>query len=177
MRKSLHTALYVQKGLAAVRYPRGGELFRPDDFGEESIDYNIYGNPNARYLLVTYGRLFSYACKARTMLGEQGLDVCILKLCKIKPISREAVFFASRFREIWFFEEGVKNGGIARQFSDLVVLSGFKGRYHIKAIGDEFVKQMTVAEALAMLKLDSDGMAEVITRNLQDEETTGYFNT
>ena len=177
MRKSLHTALYVQKGLAAVRYPRGGELFRPDDFGEESIDYNIYGNPNARYLLVTYGRLFSYACKARTMLAEQGLDVCILKLCKIKPISREAVFFASRFREIWFFEEGVKNGGIARQFSDLVVLSGFKGRYHIKAIGDEFVKQMTVAEALAMLKLDSDGMAEVITRNLQDEETTGYFNT
>ena len=171
MRKSLHTALYVQKGLAAVRYPRGGELFRPDDFGEESIDYNISGNPNARYLIVTYGRLFSYACKAREELRRKGLDFCILKLCKIKPVSREAVFFASRFKEVWFFEEGVKNGGIARNFSDLLALSGFKGRYHIKAIGDEFVKQMTVGEALAQLRLDSAGMVEVITRNLSDGAT------
>ncbi len=176
MRKSLHTALYVQKGLAAVRYPRGGELYRPEDFGEESIDYNIYGNPNARYLIVTYGRLFSYACKAKDALREQGLDVCILKLCKIKPISREAVFFASRFDEVWFFEEGVKNGGIARNFSDLIVFGGFKGRYHIKAIGDEFVKQMTVSEALEQLKLDDKGMTEVILRNLNDEKKTRYFS-
>ena len=169
MRKSLHTALYVQKGLAAVRYPRGGELYRPDDFPEESIDYNIYGNPNARYLMVTYGRLFSYACKAQQKLREQGIDVCILKLCKIKPISGEATFFASRFKEIWFFEEGVKNGGIARNFSDLLVIRGFRGDYHIKAIGDEFVKQMTVNEALAMLKLDSEGMVEVILKDLKVE--------
>ncbi len=172
MRKSLHTALYVQKGLAAVRYPRGGELFRPDNFPEESIDYNIYGNPNARLLLVTYGRLFSYACKAQQKLFEKGVDVCILKLCKIKPISDDAVFFASRFGEIWFFEEGVKNGGIARNFSDLVVLRGFRGSYHIKAIGDEFVKQMTVNEALAMLKLDSQGMTDVILKDLGNEKTT-----
>ena len=169
MRKSLHTALYVQKGLAAVRYPRGGELYRPDDFPEESIDYNIYGNPNARYLMVTYGRLFSYACKAQQVLREKGIDVCILKLCKIKPISGEATFFASRFKEIWFFEEGVKNGGIARNFSDLLVIRGFRGDYHIKAIGDEFVKQMTVNEALAMLKLDSEGMVEVILKDLKVE--------
>ena len=172
MRKSLHTALYVQKGLAAVRYPRGGELYRPDDFPEESIDYNIYGNPNARYLMVTYGRLFSYACKAQQVLREKGIDVCILKLCKIKPISGEATFFASRFKEIWFFEEGVKNGGIARNFSDLLVIRGFRGDYHIKAIGDEFVKQMTVNEALAMLKLDSEGMVEVIQKDLNNEKTT-----
>ena len=172
MRKSLHTALYVEKGLAAVRYPRGGELYRPDDFPEESIDYNIYGNPNARYLIVTYGRLFSYACKAQKELRKNGLDVCILKLCKIKPISGEATFFASRFKEVWFFEEGVKNGGIARNFSDLLVIRGFRGDYHIKAIGDEFVKQMTVNEALAMLKLDSDGMVEVIQKDLNNEKTT-----
>lgn len=166
MRKSLHTALYVQKGLAAVRYPRGGELYKPDDFPEESIDYNIYGNPNAKNMIVTYGRLFSYACKAKETLAAQGIEVCILKLCKIKPISHEAVFFASRFKDIWFFEEGVKNGGIARNFADLVALRGFKGQYHIKAIGDDFVKQMTVTEALEMLKLDDKGMVEVIKKDI-----------
>ena len=166
MRKSLHTALYVQKGLSAVRYPRGAELFRPADFPEESIDYNIYGNPNARHLIVTYGRLFSYACKSREELARKGLDMCILKLCKIKPISHEAVFFATRFREVWFFEEGVKNGGIARNFADLLVLNGFRGNYHIKAIGDEFVKQMSVDEALEMLKLNAKGMTEVVIKDL-----------
>ena len=175
MRKALVDSLYCQSGLAAVRYPRGGELYKPDDFREESIDYNIYGNPNAKYLIVTYGRLFSYACRAKEILRSQGVDVCILKLCKIKPVSGEAVFFASRFEQIWFFEEGVKNGGIARNFSDLVVFRGFKGNYHIKAIGDEFVKQMTVSEALALLKLDANGMAEVITKDLKHEKTTRHL--
>lgn len=174
MRKSLHTALYVQKGLSAVRYPRGGELYRPSDFGEESIDYDIYGNPNSEFLIVTYGRLFSYACRAKELLKQQHIDVCILKLCKIKPVNQVAVFFASRFREVWFFEEGVKNGGIARNFADLIVLRGFHGIYHIKAIGDEFIKQMSVNEALSMLKLDEKGMAELITKDLNSPIDTPY---
>ena len=172
MRKSLNDAIYRQQNLAVVRYPRGGELYKPKDFAEESIDYNIYGNPNATYLIVTYGRLFSYACKAKEMLKAQKTDVCILKLCKIKPVSSEAVFFASRFKQIWFFEEGVKNGGIARNFADLIALRGFKGHYHIKAIGDEFVKQMSVSEALASLKLDSKGMVEVIKKDIKHEKKT-----
>ena len=164
MRKSLHTALYVQKGLAAVRYPRGGELYRPDDFGEESIDYNICGNPNARYLIVTYGRLFSYACKAREELRRKGLDFCILKLCKIKPINPKTIAFAREFEEVWFFEEGILNGGIARTFSDMLTWSGFEGRYHIRAIRDDFVRQMSVEEALCMLRLDTEGMVNIITK-------------
>ena len=172
MRESLADALYHQKGLSAVRYPRGGELYKPSDFKQESIDYNIYGNPNAKYLMVTYGRLFSYACKAKEILKKKKIDVCILKLCKIKPISTEAVFFASRFEQVWYFEEGVKNGGIARNFADLIAHRGFKGNYHIKAIGDEFVKQMSVNEALSMLKLDSKGMVDVIKKDIYYEKKT-----
>ena len=73
---------------------------------------------------------------------------------------------------MWFFEEGVKNGGIARNFADLIVLRGFKGSYHIKAIGDEFVKQMSVNEALEMLKLDSKGMVDVIKKDIYHEKKT-----
>ena len=109
---------------------------------------------------------------AKEMLKAQKTDVCILKLCKIKPVSQEAVFFASRFESVWFFEEGVKNGGIARNFADLIALRGFKGNYHIKAIGDEFVKQMSVNEALEMLKLDSKGMVDVIKKDIYHEKKT-----
>lgn len=170
MQKALKTAVYVCDSLAVVRYPRGGELYRPDDFGEESITYNIYGNQQCSNLLITYGRLFSYACRAKEQLAEMGIEICILKLCKIKPIDRKAVEFASGYENIWFFEEGIKNGGIARNFSDLLCLTDFKGKYHIKAIDDKFVKQMSVSEALDMLKLDNDGMVSVISNEIKEND-------
>ena len=73
MRKSLSTAIYICDSLAVVRYPRGGELYKPDDFGEEDLSYDVYGNPNCKNLLITYGRLFSYACKAKETLAKQGI--------------------------------------------------------------------------------------------------------
>lgn len=175
LRKSLYTAIYVCNGLSVVRYPRGGELYKPDDFEEEHIGYDVYGNTSSENLLITYGRLFSYACKAKEKLKEKGIDICILKLCRIKPIENEAIRIASKYKYVWFFEEGIKNGGIARNFSDLLMLTEFSGKYHIKAIDDKFVKQMSVSEALNMLKLDDDGMVHVITSNLEEyknEKTT-----
>ena len=111
------------------------------------------------------------------MLEEIGIEICILKLCKIRPINNEAVEFASNFENVWFFEEGIKNGGIARNFSDLLQRTQFSGNYHIKAINDEFVKQMSVSEALAMLKLDSKGMFDVITKNLGENQTENEKKT
>ena len=172
LRMSMYEALNNQEGLAVVRYPRGGELYKPEGFGEESTDYNIYGDINADYLIVTYGRMFSYAAKARELLKEQGVNVCLLKLCKIKPINPETVEYAKGFKSVWFFEEGIKNGGIARTFSDKLTHVGFTGNYHLKAIHDKFVKQMSVNEALKMLKLDSEGMTEVVIKDLANEKKT-----
>ena len=130
---------------------------------------DVYGNPNCKNLLITYGRLFSYACKAKETLAKQGVEICILKLCRIKPIDENAVDFAADFDNVWFFEEGIKNGGIARNFSDLICCTQFCGDYHIKAINDKFVKQMSVSEALHELKLDDDGMVNTITKNLKEK--------
>ncbi len=172
LRSTLYDALYVDDGLAAVRYPRGGELFRPDDLGEESTGYNICGDAGADCLIVTYGRTFSYAAAARELLRRQGVEVCLLKLCKIKPIDPSTVEFAGNFKDVWFFEEGIKNGGIARTFSDKLTHVGFTGRYHLKAIHDRFVKQMSVNDALGMLKLDSEGIRDVVIKDLTDEKKT-----
>lgn len=167
LKKSLFSAIYSCENLAAVRYPRGGELYKPEDYPSESINFDVYGNQNCENLIITYGRLFSYSCKAREFLRQQGTDVCILKLCRIKPIDKEAVITASKYKNVWFFEEGIKNGGIARTFCDLLQLTDFSGNFYIKAIDDRFVKQMSVSQALAMLGLDSDGIAKQIERDLR----------
>ena len=110
--------------------------------------------------------MFSYACKAKEILAEKGIEVCILKLCKIKPIDTAAFDFATKFNTVWFFEEGIKTGSVARNFGDALLARQFSGCYHIKTIGDKFVKQMSVSEALHMLKLDAEGMADVVLEDL-----------
>ena len=175
LKSSLKSAIYVDGGLVSVRYPRGGELFRPEDYTHESVDFDIYGSEDCDMLIVTYGRLFSYALRAKEALSKDGIEVCILKLCRIKPINPQAIEFARGFKGVWFFEEGILNGGIARTFSDMLTLGGFEGSYHIRAIRDGFVKQMSVDEALHMLRLDAEGMAENIKkRNSVNEKKTGH---
>lgn len=159
---SLAAAVYMCEGLTAVRYPRGSELYRPDYCKGSSIDFNFFGDVESEYLIVTYGRLFSYACKAKEMLKEKGVDVCILKLCRIKPIDDEAVSLASVYENVLFFEESIKTGGVAESFEDMLQKNKFSGNYYIHAINDEYVQQQSIDEALRELKLDDVSMVEII---------------
>lgn len=161
---SLRDAVHKDKGLTAVRYPRGGEPERPADFTRTDTDFAVYGNPNASRLIVTYGRLFAQACKAKEMLSSVGIECCILKLCKIKPINPEAVRFALNFRKIHFFEEGMRSGGVGESFEYELYKQKFSGVYGITAIDDTFILHSKDTQALHALKLDADGMYSILRK-------------
>lgn len=165
LESSLTSALFDCDGLVAVRYPRGSEGEKPDDYTVENINYDIYGNKNADTLLVTYGRLFSEAVKARALLQEQGKDICILKLCRIKPIDSEAVRFAAGFSKIHFFEEGMRSGSVADSFRNLLDNIGYTCSYHVTAVDNIYVQHASVKSTLKVLGLDAQSMAgEVASR-------------
>ncbi|MBQ3074351.1 MAG: 1-deoxy-D-xylulose-5-phosphate synthase [Ruminococcus sp.] len=164
LKASLVKAVEEDKGLTAVRYPRGGEPYRPLDFEESDINYNIYGNRNASRLIVTYGRLFAEACKAKEMLQKVGIEVCILKLNRIKPIDNEAVKFAANFRKIQFFEEGMRSGGVAEIFESELMKQKFVGTYRITAIEDMFIPHSKDTVALHALHLDAEGMYGIMKK-------------
>ncbi|MBQ8057268.1 MAG: 1-deoxy-D-xylulose-5-phosphate synthase [Ruminococcus sp.] len=162
MKQSLDTAIYGCDSLVAIRYPRGGEAARPADMENSSMNYDIYGDRNAKKLLITYGRLFSNAVKAYEQLKAQGESICILKLCKIKPIDKNAIQFAKDFEKIHFFEEGILAGGIGETFDYELTKIGYTGLYKVTAIEDRFVPHSTVADALKENNLDADSMCEII---------------
>lgn len=166
LKQCMNAAAYMCDSLVAVRYPRGVELYRPADYNNKYLNYDVYGNPDAEIMLVTYGRLFSYACKAKERLAEQGIDICIIKLTRIKPIDKNAVIAASKGKKIFFFEESLHAGGIGETFG--YELKKFANNYYYKinAIKDTFVKHQTVEQALAEYKLDDDGMIEIIKGNI-----------
>ena len=154
-------ALYDCPGFAAVRYPRGPQLFRPFDFQSSGRPSDYYGDGDANIAVVTYGRLFSFACTALSELRQKGVNVRIIKLNRIFPLDGDAVESALKAKSVFFFEEGIQKGGIGEHFDCCLSGRGFQGRFFLRAITG-FVAHATMAEALAELGLDDRGMIEMI---------------
>ncbi len=167
----LFRAVYNTREVAAVRYPRGGELYLPDDYEYRSELFSFYGDRESDILIVTYGRLFSHACKAKEALADKGISCCILKLNVIKPIMPTAAKSAMNFSHILFFEEGMRRGGAGEAFGLQLFDGGYRGSYTNVAI-DGFVKQAKVDSALHHLGLDSEGMVNTVLSVLDEEKST-----
>jgi len=154
-------AIYHCNGVSAVRYPRGKQLFKPFDFESKCKAYGTYGENNAEIVIATYGRLFSFACKAISMLKEKGIPVRIVKLNRIKPIDLDAVDAVLKAKMIFFFEEGIQQGGVGEHFDYLLTQSGFSNKFYLRGITD-FVPHATMMQSLEALELDEKGMVNMI---------------
>ena len=169
LRATLEEALYQDKGVVSVRYPRGSEGKKPSR-EPESVNFDIYGDRDADILLVTYGRLFCQAYQAYQDLKAKGVAVCILKLCRIKPVSERAYHFAKRFRRVYFYEEGMLHGGIGETFEYELLRKGYDGQVVIAAVDGEFVQHSSVRRALEKLNLDAQSMTQRIEKDTEKNE-------
>jgi len=163
LEKSFSKAVNQLKTLTAVRYPRGGPLYRPVSYVSESENFDIYGDKKAKKLIVVYGKLFSFAAETAEELSESGEKVCVLKLCRIKPIDQDALNFAVSFNSVYFFEEGILSGGIGETFGSMLLRQSYSGKYIITAIDNRFVVQASIGESLMSLNLDKNGMVRVVS--------------
>ena len=154
-------ALYHCEGAAAVRYPRGKQMFRPYDFKSSCNAFDLYGDEKSAYILVTYGRLFSFACKAISLLKEKGISVRVLKLNRIKPIDSQVVQSLLGAKKVFFFEEAIAQGGIGEHLHHLLSTAGFNGKFLLRAI-ENFVPHATMLESLENLGLTEKGMIDTI---------------
>lgn len=162
----LCNALYNEEGVVAIRYPRGAERTLPEDFTPTFDAYAEYGPPDAKIVLVTYGRIFSDCCEAINELrDEHNIAARVLKFNQIKPIGDKAIDRLMDAERIFFFEEGIRTGGVAEHVAALLLSRGYHGAYDITAVNDTFVEQATVASQMAKYSLDKKRMVEKILRS------------
>lgn len=152
----------AEDGPAVVRYPRGVEPYKPEGFETVDAPYVLYGAKNGNALIVTYGRIAADAFKASDRLNAEGISTSVLKLGRIKPLGEDYAAICGNYSRVYFFEEGIRNGGIGESFLSEITENGFKGEYHLKAIEDRFVAHASVAHLLAGLGLDADGIYSTI---------------
>lgn len=144
-----------KKEISVIRYPRGTEISNYS--GEINGDYTIVGG-NGEKVIVTYGRIFSNAVDAIKSLDNTD----IIKLNKVYPIDDKLVDLLIKYSEIYFFEEGILSGGIAEHVGCKLLSKGYKGKYNVYAINNEFVGAATIPSSLKKYKLDSRSMIEIV---------------
>lgn len=154
----LYEAIYKINGSVAIRYPRGKERFKPDNYTYEHTPYSVYGDTNAGNVLITYGRVFSECCLALNELN----DTFIIKLNQIKPIDEGVYKLLDNSKNIFFLEEAIISGSIGDGFAARLLENGINARFKHIAVNDEFVKQASVDSQLAKYKLDYKSIIEEV---------------
>ncbi len=168
LNNSLVNTLYHSNGPCVIRYPRGAEPFKPEWYECSGKEFDVFGDENADIVIVTYGRIFAESAKAAEILRGIGKKVKVIKLNLIVPIPDGAVTEAVNGKKIFFFEEGVKSGGVGESFATLLLEKGFNKKYVLTAFPDCFVKQGKTDSILMQYNLDCEGMFKVISESAEE---------
>ena len=159
LRKDLRNAVNNASNLTIIRYPRGGEIKIPNTYVITDSEFDYFDN-NSSKLIVSYGRVTAEVINAVEQLKNKGVNISIISLNKIKPISDEVYDIALKYSEIYFYEESVRSGSIGQSFADILCEKCYNGRYEHIAVNDSFVAHATVKSLLKKYKLDTESIVE-----------------
>ncbi len=159
-------SLYHSEGPSVIRYPRGAEPQMPEEYTCSGSSFCVFGDKNAELAIVTYGRIFGQAYKAYKALCEQGVAVKLIKLNIIVPVPQESMEAIEGVKKVFFFEEGVKSGGVGESFASVMLENKLSPEFHLTAFPDCFVKQGKTDSIFKQYRLDCDGMVATVKENL-----------
>lgn len=156
LRSCLYRALYEEKGVVCVRYPKGAQGAALPPAREFA-----YTGRRSDVLAVGYGRICAELAKAAAAAG-----VDMLRLVRVSPIPAAAVELAMGYKRVVFFEEGSLCGGAAEGFGAALCERRFRGGFEMAGVRGQFVPAATVEEQLEMFGLDRRSME----RRLRDSQ-------
>ena len=161
----INNAVNADEAAVAVRYPRGGQADNVSVLQYDCVEFSTYGDKNAEICIATYGRVTSQAIKAVDELSAQNINVLLISLNRIKPLPENAVDIMYTMKKVFFFEEGIRSGGIGEKTGFRLLERGYKGAFSLTAVNDRFVSQATVGELLHEYGLDAEGIVKKISED------------
>lgn len=151
-------------GVAAIRYPRGSEPEYIKDFEYSGNAFDIIGGSDIA--VVVYGTMFAEVAKAADILKESGKEISIIKLNLINEFSDELLNQVLKYKKVYFFEEGIINGGIAQQLGSKLLDNSFKGKYKLMGVNG-FVQQASISSVRKRYGLDVFSIVDLISGEWQ----------
>ena len=147
-------ALYDTDGIAAVRYPKGGEPAALAEYVPTTAPY-VYDEDGRDVLVVTYGRTYGTVKMVCDRLRQQGRALSVLKLNRVLPLPEDVVSLAKEYRCVLVAEEA--RSGVGDLLGSRLMQSGFAGRYGVRSI-EETLGACTTEQGLQQVGLDETGI-------------------
>ena len=162
VRMCLKRAIYEDKCIAAVRYPRGADC---SSFDKSSLntEYTLTETEGSEILLISYGRVYGELYNAQSILSADEINCDLLKLTKIYPLPEEIIEKSLKYKRIIFFEECMGAGSISEKFGNMLAKKSYSGSYSC-VTADGFVKQASVRSCLNKLGLTCEKIAEYVRK-------------
>jgi 1-deoxy-D-xylulose-5-phosphate synthase len=154
----LRKAIYDTTGIAAVRYPKGGEEAVLTDYEPVDQPY-VLDEDGKELLLITYGRTYGEVLALCRRYREQGKSVSVLKLNRILPVADEIVALAAQYKCVLVLEE--TRGGVGDLLGNRLMQVGYGGHYAVRAI-EETLGACTTAQGLHRVGLDAEGISAFV---------------
>ncbi len=111
-------AINQHNGPIAIRYPRGNNSF--DDCPDFEINkINIYGE-NKNNLIITTGRMLSTALQTRDILKHENIDISVVCLPTILPVSDELSNIIEDAKVLMTIEDNNIIGGLGSIISTII---------------------------------------------------------
>jgi len=102
------------------------------------------------------------------MLKEQGIDASILKLNLVNPLLPEMVDMLVEYKNIYSFEEHVKNGSISAKLGLALMDNGFKNNYKYTCVNNYTVYHANVPQLQKKCNLDAESIVEKIKESYEN---------
>lgn len=173
LRDMLYTASLYRKGPIALRYPRGNALgveIKP--FMQIPIGKGEIVEKGEDAAVIAIGDMIDVGMKVRAELAKENIDIEVVNARFVKPLDGELlkdVF--SRHKKVITLEDNVITGGFGSailEFMNQYKITGVDVLVH--GLPDKFVEHGTPDELFRDLKLDVNGVSEIIKNHLLSKE-------
>lgn len=158
---------FAYDGVAAVRYPRGGE-YAYDRGVFTECDGMFYADcgTGKDIAIVTYGRLTYNCLQAARLLHAAGKSVRVVRVLRLKPLNTACLFdLLADYKTLYFAEEGIKSGGFSEYVLALMTESGAcrGARVIVRAVDECFVTHGTTERLFEDCGFTPEQMAAELT--------------
>ncbi|MEG1895453.1 MAG: 1-deoxy-D-xylulose-5-phosphate synthase N-terminal domain-containing protein, partial [Oscillospiraceae bacterium] len=148
-------------GPKVLRYARGGQEPKAAAYKCTGNEYDVVGE-GSKVAIVCYGRQFNEAIKAADSLAQQGIQVKIIKLNVVNPIPNGVIDELLSYKNVYFFEEHVKNGSVATKLALKLMEQKYAGNYSYTCIENFSVNHASVPELQKICHLDAQSIIKKI---------------
>ncbi|HWP81210.1 MAG TPA: 1-deoxy-D-xylulose-5-phosphate synthase [Bacteroidota bacterium] len=166
LRDMLYTAIEYRKGPIALRYPRANAqgIAVRDGFQKIEIGKAERVRQGKDVAILAIGNMVPNSLKAAEILAKEGIEAEVVNMRFVKPLDEEMIeSIVGRFENVVTVEDNVIQGGFGSAVLEAVhKLGAANTLVKLHGIPDSFIDHGTPAELHQMLKMDAQGIAEVV---------------